>query len=763
MIWNRPGRRAACVAALALMWGWAAGAPAAAASKVVVHTPEGDAVAPAPTQPVAKLATTAWLAAREQNGIVYFAFTSPARIERYDLAARAFLAPIALAGTPTAFAVDADGLYVGLGTALWTMGLDGSGLRFLHNTNNQIGEIAGLGAYVVASDYSWGWSFRKSDGATVDTTGDDTFWWPPRAMSPVPSLRRIYSRRWGSPGDILYTQLAADGTFVEQVDSPYHADYPDAVRVWVYPDLSRVADNAGIVYSTGDLTYAGSLAGSFDDLAFDGGDTIVLRWNQLVAYSPALLRKGQYTLASPAQAIAVHGGSVFAFRWGPGPSLYVEEVSTDALTMPSPGPAVDPHGLAYTPDEVLFDGSDVVYLLSIANKSIFRWSWTSGCYLPSIPLLKAPLHMALSTANQSLYVGYPGGEITAIPLATLVEAPLVNAAGSVGALVGAGPYLFAVGSIFAADGTLVDSGDGYYPGLYSREYTWSPANGRMYFFRDGISPNDILFQEILPNGTFGAAGESPYHGTFSIQPPIRVSPDGGLVLLGAGTLYNGTTLAFVDTLSNNIAEAVWAGGSLFTLRAFAGGTQIQKWGDPNYAVVGTRQLEGTPLRMFTAGSRLLVITLRDGVPEWSRWAFDLQGAGLAIRKTDSRVAVRFGDPLQYRIDVSNPSPSTITATVDDVLPPDLTGLGWSCTASAGSTCGAGASGDVHDTATVAAGGSLVYLVDAQATGPGPWVVNTAELLEAGGSRACASDRTGVDIAIYASGFENGMSGWLFWP
>ena len=766
MIWNRPGRRGCRVAAaLALWWGWVA-APAGAASTVVVHTPEGDLIAPDPTaKPAVEVLTTAWLAAREQNGVVYFAFTSPPRIERYDLATRTLLAPLPLAEAPTAFAADTDGLYVALGRALWTMGFDGSGLRHLHNTNYPMSELASMGACVVAYD-GWHWSFRKSDGATIQVS-DGTFWDGPRGMSTAPSLRRVFSKRWASPDDMMYLQLAADGTFVEQIDSPYHGSYPSAARTWVFPDESRVVDNAGIVHSTADLIYAGSLAGYIDDLAFDGGDTIVLRGNQLVAYSPSLVRQGQLTLGAPAQEIVTHAGSIFAFRWGPG--LLVEEVAIDALTMPAPGPAVDPRGLAYTPDEVLFDGSNVVYLLSIANKSIFRWSLGSGCYLSTIPLAATPQHMALSLANQSLYVGYGGGEITRIPLATLVEVPLVNAPQSVQGLAAAGTFIFAddpsgawaTHYVFGADGTLLDSRDWNY---YSREYTWSPANHRMYFFRDGFGPNDIHFEEVLANGTLGEDGESPYHGDFSIQLPIRVSPDAGLVLLGPGTLYNGTTLTFVDTLSNSIADAVWAGGSLFTLRAFSGGTQIQKWGTPSYPVIGTRQLEGTPLRLFSDGARLLAITLRDGMPEFSRWAFGLQGAGLAIRKTDFRATVGFHEALQYRLEVSNPSPSTITASIDDVLPADLTGLGWSCTASAGSSCGAGGNGDVHDTVTVADAGSLVYLVDAQVTGPSPWLVNTVELLETGGTHSCASDRTGVDIAIHASGFESGdLSGWLFWP
>src|SRR6266508_3824620 len=71
--------------------------------------------------------TAAWISSQERGGIAYFLFASPAKLERYALQSGTWLAPIALAATPTAFTVDADGLYISFGRSTSRFALDGSG------------------------------------------------------------------------------------------------------------------------------------------------------------------------------------------------------------------------------------------------------------------------------------------------------------------------------------------------------------------------------------------------------------------------------------------------------------------------------------------------------------------------------------------------------------------------------------------------------------------------------------------------------------
>ena len=69
----------------------------------------------------------------------------------------------------------------------------------------------------------------------------------------------------------------------------------------------------------------------------------------------------------------------------------------------------------YTPDQVVSQG-DVIYLLSTANRRVYRWSITAGAYLnPYIVGINqgfstvAPTKMAYSSGQQRLYLGYETG------------------------------------------------------------------------------------------------------------------------------------------------------------------------------------------------------------------------------------------------------------------------------------------------------------------------------------------------------------------
>jgi len=82
---------------------------------------------------------------------------------------------------------------------------------------------------------------------------------------------------------------------------------------------------------------------------------------------------------------------------------------------------------------------------------------------------------------------------------------------------------------------------------------------------------------------------------------------------------------------------------------------------------------------------------------------------LAVTKTATPNPYVPGTPLTYTVTVTNGGPSdAVGATVADTLP--LAGFGWTCEASTGSTCAASGTGDITDTVTVLAGGTLTYTI-----------------------------------------------------
>lgn len=563
-----------------------------------------------------EVATTPWLVAKDSEGIVYFVYQSPARIERFNMGADTWMPEISLSDTPTAFAVDAEGLYISFGRRTSRFNLDGTGETHLRNTNTDAINLhtSGQFIYINYSSYSYGElaSADKNSGTLIDS--QSYLYDFLNGSSIAPNIGMLFARTSGiSPSDIVQVILNPDGTLGTASDSPYHGDYPSANKTFVFPGEARVADNSGIVYNTNNLTYANSLGGSFDDLTFYGDLPIVLRNGSLVAYSNTFLETGHFTPAAPPLRIFVNGDYIYCFSDGDS-SIDVLKVHREQLALDEPGQPVDPNGLKYFPDAVQIGKDEIVYFLSSNHLSIFRWSITERKYLETIPLIEAPEFMAYSEDPERLFLSYPSGKITSISLnlAELQETPFVNSPQEPCGLSTAGEYLFVCDPsgawvshfTYNITGTLVSLVDWNY---YSREYTWSETNRKMYFLRDDTSPNDLLWEDIGEDGVIGTKQDSPYHDSTGISHPIRVAPDGSIVLLGSGRVYNALSLEQVDSLSNSINDAAWKNTTLFTIRSDVINTQGQKWGT-NYSVQSTLAIDGSPIRIFPISEGLLVIT-----------------------------------------------------------------------------------------------------------------------------------------------------------
>lgn len=561
-----------------------------------------------------------WLQTTEHAGIAYFLYDSPAVIERFDLVNEAFLPNIMLGDIPRAFTVDQDGLYISFGRRTSRFTLEGTGEVHLKNTNDNVTELLINGDFLYLF-YNFGnvLSINKFSGVLLD--GKDYFY-SMQGPSFAPGPGKIFARSGGvSPADILQIEANPDGTLGVQQDSPYHGDYPSASKTYIFPGDARVADNAGIIYSTSDLTYNNSLAGSFDDMGFYGDLPIVLRGDTIYSYSNTFLETGSYTAPGIMDNIYVHGDTIYAFFTNISQILDVEPIPVSLLTPDVPGTPVDPSGLAYTPDAIVQGNGRTVYLLSNANLSIFRWSAVHNRYLESIPLTETVKHMTYSGENNTLYLAYESGKITQIAIeASPVEVPFVNSPQSPLGLATAGEFVFVVDpsgawvSHFTYDptGVLLSQVEWNY---YSSEYIWNATNRKMYFFRDDTSPNDLLWEDIDINGFIGATQDSPYHSSDGIRHPIRVAPDGSIALLGSGRIYDAISLQQIDVLSNNIEDAAWTGGNLYTLIPGIYGSEIQEWSQ-NYAILDSILVVGEPLRIFSMGAYLMIITSVDGIPRF---------------------------------------------------------------------------------------------------------------------------------------------------
>jgi uncharacterized repeat protein (TIGR01451 family) len=104
-------------------------------------------------------------------------------------------------------------------------------------------------------------------------------------------------------------------------------------------------------------------------------------------------------------------------------------------------------------------------------------------------------------------------------------------------------------------------------------------------------------------------------------------------------------------------------------------------------------------------------------------------ADLSITKTDGVTSVNAGGSTIYTIVATNNGPSAVTgATVTDTAPTGLTIGGWTCAASAGSSCPASGSGNISASVNLLNGGTATFTVNAtvasNATGS---IANTATI------------------------------------
>jgi hypothetical protein len=576
-----------------------------------------------------------WLHTVQNGDIAYFLSGAPAEIVRYDLSSKQFLSPVILSQPPTAFYVDDDGIYVAYTRTMARLDLDGSNETALANAVGTVRNLVTFSSSLYGTVDSNPNFIRidKFDGTVYE---QPSFFYALKDLSVSPARMKIFGRNSGvSPSDIMQITLESDGTLGTMTDSPYHGDYPNANATYVFPDQAKVVDDSGIIYSTTDLTYVGSLSGSFDHITFNAGEPIVLRQSTVTRYGTNLQYIGDFTAENPLHTVYAANNEVIGFYNDGLGNLQTEVISVDDIGPPEPGEPVDPVGLAYTPDVAMAAVDGSILLLSKAHKSIFRWSPLQHAYTQSIPLAEVPEFASYSAINDVVYLGYGNGRINKVDLAVGIEAPFTTVPTTVLGLAVADPYVFAVDPAgawvshftFSDAGQLISQVEWNYR---SDEYIWNAANRKMYFFRDDTSPNDLLWEEIDADGVIGAKLDSPYHSSEGIQHPIRVAPNGSYVLLGSGRIYNAQTLELLNALPNPIVDAQWrSDGSVAAIHDNAGVTQLQEL-NRNYIEQKAFDLPEGYSSLVASGDDIHVIWEQDGVPQFFQWNFgtdDIDGDG----------------------------------------------------------------------------------------------------------------------------------------
>jgi outer membrane protein OmpA-like peptidoglycan-associated protein len=188
---------------------------------------------------------------------------------------------------------------------------------------------------------------------------------------------------------------------------------------------------------------------------------------------------------------------------------------------------------------------------------------------------------------------------------------------------------------------------------------------------------------------------------------------GGSIVVDANSL-SGVTLTAAGAAGGNqdigTAESEGPGGG------GGGGFIATRGGSPTRTITGARggtsnssSVTEFPANGATDGAPGELATLTTPLP------FPLT-ADLAIDVDDGLGIVTPGAAMTYTITVTNPNDDPITvvgATVTDTFPGVLTGVSWTCAATAGSSCPAGGNGNLAAVPiTIATGGTVTFTVSA---------------------------------------------------
>lgn len=629
-----------------------------------------------------------WLRKTQHNDVVYFLYSFPGRVARYSLTSSSWLSDIPLSAVPRGIAVSAAGIFVNQNTKVSRFSLDGSAETVLTVPWSNADDIAIIGDYLLTS--------RKNPDQVIQSVRLSTMtqvavysgvggYNTPIRMSVAAQAGVIFGWQVGvSPSDILRIPLQANGTFGPLLSSPYHGTYPAGTVTYTEPAGTVVIDDSGIAFSGTDLLFRSGSGGPVNDVVFAGTNRYVLHDRSVARLDANFRELGSVDLSTVGNAIAVANNNVYVFREDSPPSA-VEIIPISAFSNLQTGQAPDPLTVPFIADYADLADDGMLYLFNRAQRVVHRFSVPLWRYLPSVALPNNPTFAAVDRAGSRVYIAYDDGRLGVIPAGATQEQFLaygpVGASG-LGALDGIAMTSDTTGAwashrFYNSAGTETDWREWNY---FSREYSWSRATRRLYFFRDDTSPNDIHFEEISLAGVRTADGESPFHGEVIAQTPIRPNPNGSQVYIGSGQVFDALSLNIIGTLPLPPLDAAWMGSSLYTL---AEGSQsalkrLIRW-NFNNTIASEGVLAAEQARAFVWGAQVITVARVNGTTRIQRWPGLLSGTNLVVTLVTQPQPVAPGAPLTFSVSVTNMGLQPVAGAALNVLlsyPVDL--LTWAC-------------------------------------------------------------------------------------
>lgn len=575
-----------------------------------------------------------WANSLEHNGIAYRmdASDSTAAIFRYDLENEAWLAKLNITvpgGTLNWITISSDGIFVAYGSRVDQYDLDGRNRVelvaaaakpvervFVDEIDDSLLIMTHAGGSISTLDFATGVVAYSNQSASNWNT--------------ILVHDAAHNRLFGAGttnGQTLGTSYAADGLL--QGATVYTAGIYSSYTpvIWLSPEGDRLFTNSTVVNDVETGAPAGRLETGIDRLGFIGSSPVVVYNDEATLYgSDTLLPVGKIELHPHTVALFGRDDKLVAFV--PGPDGYdVREYALDSFTAPQP--VLDPQRLAFLPDAIVPASDGSLLLLSRRNGSLFRWDSAAQTYLSTIDLYDEPAHLTYSESLNIAFLAYKSGLVSRIDLSA--AEPREQMLGMLGydtRILAADDLLLA----FPASGAYENYLAAYDAALNLVERkiqsstlskaTWNSENQAVYHTSNGLSslPVDVETNPASPLSNINSVTYATNPGSTSYSAPLRVSPDGSLLITGSGHILDARTLVRESRmLPHTVTDLAWLGSQLYTVRRSTYGTEIKRWNamlDKEEAVL---LRPGEPLALYAVAADRLVAVTRDaaGIPRFT--------------------------------------------------------------------------------------------------------------------------------------------------
>lgn len=584
----------------------------------------GMATASAQTEP--------WTAEELSGDIVYFLMRPANRIERFQLSSRSWLEPVSLDSTISDFEVDNGSLFILSGPAISEHSPDGTRIRDIATiSGNPHTLLAEEQIFIVVGEEEIH-TVNRSDGRLIDTDATPMRRYLSTGISHDRRNNYVIGRSEGfSPGDIAALRYTDDGSIVDINQSPYHGDFPGASMTWTFPDRRIAIDDSGTVYATPGLSYHSNTVSRIQWISQVSADEY-----QYVAITPdgtvqlldsRFIDTGSLQTDFPSRPLSIYplNESEFVlFREDSGTinRIGFEIVEAGQFSRPGPGDPINPLQTGVTIDSMIHDGRDTLLILDSEKHSVFRWDLVRHDWGTTIPLTGPAIAIGYSRSTSTLFTLYPNGRVSSMALEPgtddIEELPFVNVPGipngilvtETTVVVGSGPDDFSTNGILLSynlTGRRIDL----------REFSfqlsnavWSQSLRKIFHFSEFSFPKRLFSLGMTNGGRFVDLTNASFNDPDVYIEPVRVSPDGSIVVVGSGVVFDGGTLQGLNRpFSKPVVDACWLGQRMFVLS----GESLTEVLEPGM-IPGTSiaMNEGeTPIRVIPVSENLMALVTVD--------------------------------------------------------------------------------------------------------------------------------------------------------